>query len=313
MDKIFVDEAVSELHTIQDMLRWAVSRFNAANVYYGHGTDNPWDEAIQLVLPSLYLPLDIPEDMYTSRLITSERQRIVERVIRRVNERIPVAYLTNKAWFCGLEFYVDERVLVPRSPIGELINNYFDEQLPKTPNHILDLCTGSGCIAIACAQAFPEAEVDAVDISSEALAVTEQNIQQHGLEYRVTPIRSDLFRDLPAIRYDLIVTNPPYVDEEDMFDLPQEFRFEPELGLAAGNDGLDLVRRILACAPDYLSDDGVLICEVGNSMVHLIDQYPDIPFTWLEFDNGGDGVFMLTQSQLADCKAHFSAYRDSDS
>ncbi|GKV79901.1 50S ribosomal protein L3 N(5)-glutamine methyltransferase [Pectobacterium versatile] len=313
MDKIFVDEAVSELHTIQDMLRWAVSRFNAANVYYGHGTDNPWDEAIQLVLPSLYLPLDIPEDMYTSRLITSERQRIVERVIRRVNERIPVAYLTNKAWFCGLEFYVDERVLVPRSPIGELINNYFDEQLPKTPNHILDLCTGSGCIAIACAQAFPEAEVDAVDISSDALAVTEQNIQQHGLEYRVTPIRSDLFRDLPAIRYDLIVTNPPYVDEEDMFDLPQEFRFEPELGLAAGNDGLDLVRRILACAPDYLSDDGVLICEVGNSMVHLIDQYPDIPFTWLEFDNGGDGVFMLTQSQLVDCKTYFSAYRDSDS
>ncbi|WP_233963661.1 50S ribosomal protein L3 N(5)-glutamine methyltransferase [Pectobacterium versatile] len=313
MDKIFVDEAVSELHTIQDMLRWAVSRFNAANVYYGHGTDNPWDEAIQLVLPSLYLPLDIPEDMYTSRLITSERQRIVERVIRRVNERIPVAYLTNKAWFCGLEFYVDERVLVPRSPIGELINNYFDEQLPKTPNHILDLCTGSGCIAIACAQAFPEAEVDAVDISSDALAVTEQNIQQHGLEYRVTPIRSDLFRDLPAIRYDLIVTNPPYVDEEDMFDLPQEFRFEPELGLAAGNDGLDLVRRILACAPDYLSDDGVLICEVGNSMVHLIDQYPDIPFTWLEFDNGGDGVFMLTQSQLVGCKTYFSAYRDSDS
>ncbi|ASY77904.1 50S ribosomal protein L3 N(5)-glutamine methyltransferase [Pectobacterium polaris] len=310
MDKIFVDEAVSELHTIQDMLRWAVSRFNAANVYYGHGTDNPWDEAIQLVLPSLYLPFDIPEDMYTSRLITSERQRIVERVIRRVNERIPVAYLTNKAWFCGLEFYVDERVLVPRSPIGELINNYFDEQLPKTPNHILDLCTGSGCIAIACAQAFPEAEVDAVDISNDALAVTEQNIQQHGLEYRVTPIRSDLFRDLPAIRYDLIVTNPPYVDEEDMFDLPQEFRFEPELGLAAGNDGLDLVRRILACAPDYLSDDGVLICEVGNSMVHLIDQYPEIPFTWLEFDNGGDGVFMLTQSQLVDCKAHFSAYRD---
>ncbi|AVT59595.1 50S ribosomal protein L3 N(5)-glutamine methyltransferase [Pectobacterium versatile] len=310
MDKIFVDEAVSELHTIQDMLRWAVSRFNAANVYYGHGTDNPWDEAIQLVLPSLYLPLDIPEDMYTSRLITSERQRIVERVIRRVNERIPVAYLTNKAWFCGLEFYVDERVLVPRSPIGELINNYFDEQLPKTPNHILDLCTGSGCIAIACAQAFPEAEVDAVDISSDALAVTEQNIQQHGLEYRVTPIRSDLFRDLPAIRYDLIVTNPPYVDEEDMFDLPQEFRFEPELGLAAGNDGLDLVRRILACAPDYLSDDGVLICEVGNSMVHLIDQYPDIPFTWLEFDNGGDGVFMLNKSQLVDYKAHFSSYRD---
>ncbi|RLM24893.1 ribosomal protein L3 N(5)-glutamine methyltransferase [Brenneria alni] len=310
MDKIFVDEAISDLHTIQDMLRWAVSRFNAANVYYGHGTDNPWDEAVQLVLPSLFLPLDIPEDMYTSRLTSSERHRIVERVIRRVNERIPVAYLTNKAWFCGLEFYVDERVLVPRSPIGELISDYFGQLLPKAPGHILDMCTGSGCIAIACASAFPQAEVDAVDISSDVLAVAEQNIQQHGLEHRVTPIRSDLFRELPAIQYDLIVTNPPYVDEEDMSDLPQEFRYEPELGLAAGSDGLKLVRRILACAPDYLSDDGVLICEVGNSMVHLIDQYPDIPFTWLEFENGGEGVFMLTKSQLIEGNKYFSSYRD---
>ncbi|WP_023640261.1 50S ribosomal protein L3 N(5)-glutamine methyltransferase [Dickeya zeae] len=310
MDKIFVDEAVNDLHTIQDMLRWAVSRFNAANVYYGHGTDNPWDEALQLVLPSLFLPVDIPEDMYHARLTSSERHRIVERVIRRVNERIPVAYLTNKAWFCGLEFYVDERVLVPRSPIGELINQRFASLLPTSPRHILDLCTGSGCIAIACAQAFPEAEVDAVDISADALAVTEQNIQHHGMEYNVTPIRSDLFRELPAIQYDLIVTNPPYVDEEDMADLPQEYRFEPELGLAAGSDGLALVRRIMACAPEYLAENGVLICEVGNSMVHVMDQYPDIPFTWLEFDNGGDGVFMLTRSQLLDCQAHFSAYRD---
>ncbi|WP_226052746.1 50S ribosomal protein L3 N(5)-glutamine methyltransferase [Dickeya chrysanthemi] len=310
MDKIFVDEAVNDLHTIQDMLRWAVSRFNAANVYYGHGTDNPWDEALQLVLPTLFLPIDIPEDMYLARLTSSERHRIVERVIRRVNERVPVAYLTNKAWFCGLEFYVDERVLVPRSPIGELINQQFASILPHPPRHILDLCTGSGCIAIACAQALPEAEVDAVDISADALAVTEQNIQQHGMEYNVTPIRSDLFRDLPAIQYDLIVTNPPYVDEDDMADLPQEYRFEPELGLAAGSDGLKLVRRILACAPDYLAEEGVLICEVGNSMVHLMEQYPDIPFTWLEFDNGGDGVFMLTRSQLLACQAGFSIYRD---
>ncbi|QDX29367.1 50S ribosomal protein L3 N(5)-glutamine methyltransferase [Dickeya poaceiphila] len=310
MDKIFVDEAVNDLHTIQDMLRWAVSRFNAADVYYGHGTDNPWDEALQLVLPTLFLPIDIPEDMYLARLTSSERHRIVERVIRRVNERIPVAYLTNKAWFCGLEFYVDERVLVPRSPVGELINNRFASLLANAPRHILDLCTGSGCIAIACAQAFPEAEVDAVDISAEALAVTEQNIQQHGMEYNVTPIRSDLFRDLPAIQYDLIVTNPPYVDAEDMADLPQEYRFEPELGLAAGSDGLKLVRRILACAPDYLTEEGVLICEVGNSMVHLMEQYPDIPFTWLEFDNGGDGVFMLTRAQLLDCQEHFRLYRD---
>jgi ribosomal protein L3 glutamine methyltransferase len=310
LDKIFVDEAVSELHTIQDMLRWTVSRLNAANVYYGHGTDNPWDEAVQLVLPSVFLPLDIPEDMHTARLTSSERHRIVERVIRRVNERIPVAYLTNKAWFCDMEFYVDERVLVPRSPIGELISHRFSGILHDKPQHILDMCTGSGCIAIACAYAFPETEVDAVDISADALAVAERNIDTHGIENWVTPIRSDLFRELPPLQYDLIVTNPPYVDEEDMSDLPQEYRHEPVLGLASGSDGLKLTRRILACAPDYLTDDGVLICEVGNSMVHLMDQYPEIPFTWLEFENGGDGVFMLTKQQLLDCAEEFRAYRD---
>ncbi|KAA8730491.1 MAG: 50S ribosomal protein L3 N(5)-glutamine methyltransferase [Ewingella americana] len=310
MDKIFVDEAVGELHTIQDMLRWTVSRLNAANVYYGHGTDNPWDEAVQLVLPSVFLPLDIPEDMHTARLTSSERHRIVERVIRRVNERVPVAYLTNKAWFCGMEFYVDERVLVPRSPIGELIDNRFSGILRDKPQHILDMCTGSGCIAIACAYAFPETEVDAVDISADALAVAERNIEAHGVENWVTPIRSDLFRELVSLQYDLIVTNPPYVDEEDMSDLPQEYRHEPELGLASGTDGLKLTRRILACAPDYLTEQGVLICEVGNSMVHLMEQYPEIPFTWLEFENGGDGVFMLTKQQLLDCAEYFTAYRD---
>jgi len=261
-------------------------------------------------LPSVFLPLDIPEDMHTARLTSSERHRIVERVIRRVNERVPVAYLTNKAWFCDMEFYVDERVLVPRSPIGELINNRFAGILQDKPQHILDMCTGSGCIAIACAYAFPETEVDAVDISADALAVAERNIDTHGIENWVTPIRSDLFRELPALQYDLIVTNPPYVDEEDMSDLPQEYRHEPVLGLASGSDGLKLTRRILSCAPDYLTDNGVLVCEVGNSMVHLMDQYPDIPFTWLEFENGGDGVFMLTKQQLIDCAEHFKAYRD---
>ena len=309
MDKIFVDEAVNELHTIQDMLRWSVSRFSAANIWYGHGTDNPWDEAVQLVLPSLYLPLDIPEDMRTARLTSSEKHRIVERVIRRVNERIPVAYLTNKAWFCGHEFYVDERVLVPRSPIGELINNHFEGLIHHQPQHILDMCTGSGCIAIACAYAFPEAEVDAVDISTDALAVTEHNIEEHGLIHHVTPIRSDLFRDLPTLQYDLIVTNPPYVDAEDMSDLPNEYRHEPELGLASGTDGLKLTRRILACAPDYLTDDGVLICEVGNSMVHLIEQYPDVPFTWLEFDNGGDGGFFLAKTAPPDARGELLIFK----
>lgn len=310
MDKIFVDEAVSELYTIQDMLRWAVSRFSAADIWYGHGTDNPWDEARQLVLPSLYLPLDIPEEMRTARLTSSERQCIVERVIRRVNERIPVAYLTNKAWFCGHEFYVDERVLVPRSPIGELIHHRFAGLINCEPQMILDMCTGSGCIAIACAYAFPEAAVDAVDISVDALAVTEQNIDAHGIWQHITLIRSDLFRDLPKVQYDIIVTNPPYVDAEDMSDLPGEYRHEPELGLAAGTDGLKLARRIIACAPDYLTENGILICEVGNSMVHMMEHYPDVPFTWLAFDNGGDGVFMLTRDQLIAAREHFSIYKD---
>lgn len=310
MDKIFVDEAVSELHTLQDMIRWTVSRFNAANLFYGHGTDNAWDEAVQLILPTLYLPIDVPPHVLNSRLTSSERLRVVERVIKRINERTPVAYLTNKAWFCGLEFYVDERVLVPRSPIGEMIQNQFEPWLIDEPTRIMDLCTGSGCIAIACAHAFPDAEVDAVDISTDALQVAEQNIQDHGLEQQVTPLRSDLFRDLPKVQYDLIVTNPPYVDQEDMNSLPQEFRHEPELGLAAGSDGLKLVRRIFANAPNYLTENGILICEVGNSMVHLMEQYPNIPFTWIEFENGGHGVFMLTRQQLVDSADEFKLYRD---
>ncbi|MEY0965198.1 50S ribosomal protein L3 N(5)-glutamine methyltransferase [Providencia alcalifaciens] len=310
MEKIFVDEAVAELHTIQDILCWTMSRFNAANVYYGHGTDNPWDEALQLVLPTLYLPLDLPDELLTSRLTPTERHRIIERVLRRINERIPVAYLTNRSWFCGHEFYVDERVLIPRSPIGELINNHFVGLLTDEPQVILDLCTGSGCIAIACAYEFPEAEIDAVDISADVLAVTEQNIASHGLEHQVVPIRSDLFRDMPEVKYDLIVTNPPYVDAEDMDDLPEEFRVEPELALAAGSDGLKLVRRILANAPRFLTKEGVLVCEVGNSMVHLIEQYPDIPFIWLDFEYGGDGVFMLTREQLVEHHEHFALYID---
>ncbi len=310
MDKIFVDEVVGELRTLQDMIRWTVSRFNAAGLFYGHGTDNSWDEAVQLILPTLYLPIDIPPHVLESRLTSSERHRVVERVIRRINERIPTPYLTNKAWFCGMEFFVDERVLVPRSPIGELIENQFQPWLTEQPTRVMDLCTGSGCIAIACAHAFPEAEVDAVDISTDALEVAEQNIQDHGLEQQVFPIRSDLLRDIPKDQYDLIVTNPPYVDEEDMNSLPDEFQHEPELGLAAGSDGLKLVRRILANAPNYLKDHGILVCEVGNSMVHMMEQYPHIPFTWIEFENGGHGVFMLTKQQLVEHAQEFALYID---
>ncbi len=309
LDKIFIDEAVGELHTLQDMIRWTVSRFNAAGLFYGHGTDNSWDEAVQLILPTLYLPIDIPPHVLNSRLIQSEKLRIVERVIKRINERTPTAYITNKAWFCGLEFYVDERVLVPRSPIGELIEQQFQPWLTQQPMRIMDLCTGSGCIAIACAHAFPDAEVDAVDISIDALQVAERNITDHGLEQQVFPICSDLFNDIEADRYDIIVTNPPYVDQEDMDSLPDEFKHEPELGLAAGSDGLKLMRRILADAPDYLTEDGIVICEVGNSMVHVMEQYPHIPFTWLEFENGGHGVFLLTRQQLIDHAADFAMYK----
>lgn len=309
MDKFFAEEVVSDLHTIQDMLRWTLSRFSATDIWYGHGTDNPWDEAVQLVMPSLHLPIDLPEDLLTSRLTRSERALIVERVSRRVYERVPVAYLTNKAWFCGHEFYVDERVLVPRSPLGELINQGFTGLINHTPQHILDLCTGSACIAIACAYAFPDAEVDAADISPDALAVAEQNIEAHGMMQQVTPLQTDLFNSLAPVGYDLIISNPPYVDAEDMDDLPTEYHHEPELGLAAGHDGLILVNRMLAQAPDFLSEEGILICEVGNSMVHLIEQYPEVPFTWLEFEHGGEGVFMLDRQQLVDAQPYFEKYR----
>lgn len=310
LDKIIVEEVVNEMRTLQDMLRWTVSRFNAAGLFYGHGTDNVWDEAVQLVLPTLYLPIDAPNEIRDSCLTTSERHRIVERVIRRINVRTPVAYLTNIAYFCGHEFYVDERVLVPRSPIGELIQNCFVPLLPYEPLRILDLCTGSGCIGISCAYAFPDAQVDLVDISSDALDVAEMNIQDHGLEQQVFPLRSDLFRDLPQEKYDLIVTNPPYVDEEDMNSLPQEFQHEPALGLAAGTDGLKLMRRIIANAPDHLNENGILICEVGNSMVHVEEQYPHLPLTWLEFENGGHGVFMMTYQDLVSVAEDFSIYKD---
>lgn len=305
VDEAVIDEAVNDLHTIADMLRWTTSQFSAAGLWYGHGTDNPWDEAQQLVLIALHLPPDFPQEMYSARLTMREKETIVQLVARRINERIPLAYLTNRAWFCNHTFYVDERVLVPRSPIGELINQHFAGLITREPQYILDLCTGSGCIAIACAYAFPQAEVDAVDISDDALAVAEYNIETHGLIQQVTPIRSDLFADLPPVQYDLIVTNPPYVDEEDMADLPDEYHHEPVLGLASGHDGLTLTRCILANAADYLSDDGVLICEVGNSMVHLMAQYPDVPFNWLTFANGGEGVFCLTKAQLLAYRACF--------
>ncbi len=292
------DQVQNDLHSIKDYLRWVYSNFNRSDIFFGHGQDNPWDETVQLVLGGLQLPLDIPTDLYEGRLTQSERQRVITLLIARLGQRIPTAYLINSAWFCGLEFYVDERVLIPRSPIGELIQNRFAGLIRREPKRILDMCTGSGCIAIACADYFSEAEVDAVDLSVDALNIAEFNIERHHMTERVFPLQSDLFEQLPQEQYDLIVTNPPYVDEEDIDDMPAEFHHEPMMALEAGQDGLILVKRILAQAADYLTDDGVLVCEVGNSMVHLIEQYPSVPFKWIDFKQGGDGVFALTKTQL---------------
>ncbi|MBC3764532.1 50S ribosomal protein L3 N(5)-glutamine methyltransferase [Neptunicella marina] len=297
-DKYYLEEPVQDLCSIYDFVRWSVSRFNDAGLYFGHGTDNPWDEALSLILQLLHLPPEGNEQILQARLTRSEKQLIVENVLERVQRRVPIAYLTNQAWFCGHPFYVDERVLVPRSPIGELIEKRFDSWLTEEPQHLLDMCTGSGCIAIACAMAFPEAVVDAVDLSEDALAVAEMNIQEYDLSNRVFPIQSDLFNNLGSQQYDLIVSNPPYVDVEDMDNLPDEFRHEPEMGLAAGDDGLDLVHTILTQAASHLTDKGWLIVEVGNSQVHMELQYPHLPLQWIEFERGGHGVFAISKADL---------------
>jgi ribosomal protein L3 glutamine methyltransferase len=279
-------------------MRWSVSTMQAADIYFGHGTDNAYSEAQLLLGHVTQLNFSQLDQFQSARLQDSEWQHFTKLVQQRIDERKPAAYLIGQAWFAGLPFVVDERVLVPRSPIAELIEQRFSPWLTDAPTRILDLCTGSGCIAIACAYAFEEAEVDALDLSLDALAVAEQNIAMHDLEHRVIPIQSNLYDAIPKQRYDLIVTNPPYVDAEDMADLPDEFHHEPELGLAAGDDGLDLVRTILREAPDHLTENGWLVCEVGNSMVALAEEFPEVPFEWVRFEHGGDGVFVLSYQDL---------------
>lgn len=299
------DNVLEALQSIEDFLRWTYSSFNRSDIYYGQGFDNPWDEALQLVLGGLQLPPDVPESLYRARLTQSEKETLLELVLARIEQRVPVAYLTNSAWFCGLEFYVDERTIIPRSPISALIQEGFSSLLTHQPQRILDLCTGSGCIAIACVDKFPDAEVDAVDLSVDALNVAEINIARHQMEHQVFPIQSDLFNNLLGQQYDLIVSNPPYVDAEDLADMPQEFHFEPELALGSGADGLDITKRILREAADYLTENGVLVCEVGNSMLSLIEQYPEVPFNWLELKNGGLGVFALDKAALLQFREQF--------
>lgn len=288
----------AELQTIRDFIRWAVSRFNEANLYYGHGTDSAWDEAIALILHTLFLPHTVDPSVLDAHLTATERENLFKIIERRMNERIPVPYLTHEAWFSGLSFYVDERVLIPRSPIAEIIENEFQPWIhPDSVHDILDVCTGSGCIAIACAKMFPDAIVDASDISPEALAVAKINILRHEVEDQVHLHQSNLFQTLPKKKYDIIVSNPPYVNLQEMKELPPEYHHEPRLGLAAGSQGLDVVLEILREAHRYLKPNGILIVEVGNSEAALIEQFPEIPFTWIEFQRGGGGVFLLNEEQ----------------
>lgn len=296
----------AELKTIRDFIRFATSKFNENGLYYGHGTDNAWDEASALVLHTLHLPPSIPPTVLDARLTQEERERLAALIDKRIAGRIPVPYLTNEAWFHGMPFYVDERVLIPRSPIAELIERQFTPWVsPDSVENILDLCTGSGCIAIACAQAFPHAEVDASDVSEQALAVAKINVLRHQMQDQVHLIQSDLFASIPAKQYDVIVSNPPYVSLDEMDALPKEYLYEPSLGLAAGNQGLDMVLPILQEAEKYLKPNGILVVEVGNSEYALADAFPEVPFTWLEFERGGGGVFLLTAEQLRACASYW--------
>ncbi|MDR2614597.1 MAG: 50S ribosomal protein L3 N(5)-glutamine methyltransferase [Candidatus Accumulibacter sp.] len=293
-------QAQVELLTLRDLMRFAVSRFNEADVFFGHGTDNAWDEAAYLLLHSLRLPMDRLDSCMEAHLTAGERANALELIRRRVAERLPAAYLTHEAWLGGYRFHVDERVIVPRSHIAELLREQLSPWIsdPWAVGRVLDVGTGSGCLAILAAEAFPEAAVDALDLSPEALAVARLNVEEYGLEERIRLIESDAFAAIPSERYDLILANPPYVDAESMARLPDEYRREPRLALEGGEDGLDFVRLLLAQAARHLKPDGLLIVEIGNNKDALERAFPRLSFVWLATQAGESFVFLLRRKDL---------------
>ena len=292
----------AELETLRDWVRYAVSRFEAAQLSYGHGTDNAYDEAVFLVLATLHLPLDRLEPFLDARLTAAERTAMHQRIDRRAVDRVPVPYLTHQAWLGNFRFYVDERVVIPRSFIAELLAAQLSPWVadPERIGSALDLCTGSGCLAILLADAFANADIDAVDISADALAVAQHNVAEYGLQDRINLVRSDLFRNVNAEdkTYDLIISNPPYVTQASMSSLPPEYRHEPEIALASGEDGLDAIRQIIAGARSYLNTGGLLIVEAGHNRPLVEDAFPALPFTWLVTGASEDKVFLLRRDDL---------------
>jgi ribosomal protein L3 glutamine methyltransferase len=290
----------AELETVRDWLRWAVTRFGAAHLAFGHGTTNAYDEAAYLLLHALHLPLDRLEPFLDARLTHGERSELASLFTRRIDERVPAAYLTREAFLGEFRFHVDERVIIPRSYIAELLPDGLTPFVGDARNvqSALDLCTGSGCLAILLAHAFPEADVDAVDLSADALTVAQRNVSDYGLAGRVNLIRSDLFANLPEKSYELIISNPPYVTATAMEALPAEYRHEPEMALAGGDDGLDAVRTILRDAPRYLAPGGTLVVEIGHNRSAAEAAFPRLPFTWLATSSSEDCVFALRREEI---------------
>ena len=299
------EAALKQLKTIRDFIRLGASRMNKADLFFGHGTDNSWDEAVQIVLYAAGMPWNADPEVLSARLLESEKQEVLRLFDARIEQRIPVPYLIGEAYFCGMPFFVDQRVLIPRSPVAGLIEEGFQPWLGDVAvERVLDLCTGSGCIGIACAQYFEMAEVDLVDLSVDALEVCQKNINRYELQERVRAIQSDLFAEVNQ-RYQLIVSNPPYVNRDDLTSMPKEYHHEPALALGSGVDGLEITRQILRQASEYLTEDGILVVEVGNSEVALQQQYPEVPFIWLDLPNGGNGVFLLSADTLQQHRSSF--------